>query len=127
MNLIILILKKYQILNKYYSNKNKDVFRFYKYYKNKGLTIPKIINKYDEINEPFINKQKSKPINPSYVTNFLHHIRDEYAELDSKEEKIDFINKLELHFIKIDNFEEHKYSINKSLHDSIKLWIESLI
>ena len=116
-----------ETLYKYYSNKNKDVFRFYKYYKNKGLTIPKIINKYDEINEPFINKQKSKPINPSYVTNFLHHIRDEYAELDSKEEKIDFINKLELHFIKIDNFEEHKYSINKSLHDSIKLWIESLI
>jgi hypothetical protein len=119
------------IINKslyiYYYNKNKDVFRFYKYYKNKGLTIPKIINKYDEINEPFINNQKSKPINPSYITKFLHNIRDEYAELDSKEEKNKFINQLELDFIKIDNFEEYKYSINKTLQEFINIWMESLI
>ena len=105
----------------YYSNKNKDVYRFYKYYKIKGLTIPKIINEYDKIDK------KLKICNCQYITHFLHSIRDEYAELDSKEEKIDFINKLELDFIKTNNFEEHKYSINKTLQEFINVWIESLI
>ena len=68
-----------------------------------------------------INKKEDKKDNKNKDIN-----KEEKIEI-SKEEKIDFINKLELDFIKIDNFEEDIYSINKSLHDSIDVWIKSLI
>lgn len=109
-----------EIINKamfaYYSIKNKDVFRFYKYYKHQGLSISKITNKYDEKNEPLnSSNEKSKPINAHYITQFFHTIRDEYADC---EDRTEFIKDLELNFMD---------KINKELQESIDSWLESLI
>jgi hypothetical protein len=105
-----------EIINKamfgYYSIKNKDVFRFYKYYKHQGLTIVKITKKYDEIDDTLFENTKNR--NAHYITQFFHNIRDEYADC---EDRTEFITDLELNFMD---------KINKALQDSIDLWLESL-
>ena len=63
----------HECLHDYYSVKNKDVYRYYKYYMEKGLSIPDICSKYKDTNKKLIYKKPYQE-NANYITSFIHKI-----------------------------------------------------
>ena len=80
----------HECLHDYYSVKNKDVYRYYKYYMEKGLSIPDICSKYKDTNKKLFQE------NANYITSFIHKISEDYEDSD---DTLEFINNLNVKFI----------------------------